>query len=154
MASTVLKTVQILGGPDEKPYIEGHRITVQHVAEYHEHFGWSVARIAEGFGLTLAEIHAALSYYYDHKEEIDEAIRQDEVKWERIREKYPSIQDVLDGKLKLIMTPREISEEFGVTVEAVYQAVRRGTLRHRKSGGTILILRADAQARWGKHKGG
>ena len=65
----------ILGG---KPHIAGHRISVQDIAIWHEWMGLSADEIASNQGLTLAEIYAALTYYYDHRQEIDEAILADE----------------------------------------------------------------------------
>lgn len=61
-----------------KPRIAGHRITVQHIVIWHERMGLSADKIASNQGLTLAEIYAALTYYYDHRQEIDEAILADE----------------------------------------------------------------------------
>src|ERR1700722_17713993 len=62
-----------------KPHIAGHRIKVQHVAVWHERQGKSPDEIvAEHPGLTLADVYAALVYYYDHREEIDADIRADE----------------------------------------------------------------------------
>jgi excisionase family DNA binding protein len=150
----VLKTVQIVSTPDVlggRPRIEGRRIGVQQVAECYEHLGWSIDEIAAAFDLRLSEIYAALSYYHAHRDEIDSAIGEAETQSERLHAKYGSADD---DNLKLVMTPKEIAEEYRVTVEAVYQAVRRGSIPHRKSGGTILIRRRDAQARWGKGSSG
>ncbi len=60
-----------------KPYIAGKGITVQHVATLHNE-GWTVEALVEEFDLTPGQVHAALSHYFDHKAEIDEAIRQAE----------------------------------------------------------------------------
>lgn len=35
-------------------------------------------RRISGYGLSLADVYAALTYYYDHREEIDESILSDE----------------------------------------------------------------------------
>ena len=40
--------------------------------------------------LSLAQIHAALSYYHDHREEIDRSIREGEALVEEIRRRTPS----------------------------------------------------------------
>ena len=40
--------------------------------------------------LSLAEIHAALTYYYDHREEIDEQIRRYHEEVESIRARFGS----------------------------------------------------------------
>lgn len=62
-----------------KPHIAGHRIKVQDVAIWHERLGKSAAEIAATYpGLSLAEVHAALSYYHSHRAEIDAEIRADE----------------------------------------------------------------------------
>ena len=57
-----------------KPRIAGHRITVQQIVIWHERMGLSADEIASEHGLTLADVYAALTYYYDHRQEIDEAI--------------------------------------------------------------------------------
>ena len=65
----------ICGG---KPHVAGHRVKVQHVAMWHERQGKSPDEIlAEHPGLTLADVHAALAYYYDHRQQIDADIQSD-----------------------------------------------------------------------------
>ena len=64
-------TPGIAGG---KPRIAGHRITVEDVVIWHKHQGKSSAQIADEFGLTPSEVHAALAYYCDHRSEIDRAM--------------------------------------------------------------------------------
>ena len=61
-------TPGIAGG---RPRIAGHRITVQNIVIWHERMGWSIDEICAEYELTLAEVHAALAYYFDHQEEID-----------------------------------------------------------------------------------
>ena len=61
-----------------KPRIAGHRITVHNVVIWHERLGLSADEIASDYGLSLADVYAALTYYYDHREEIDESILSDE----------------------------------------------------------------------------
>lgn len=77
----------IAGG---KPRIAGHRITVQDIAIWHERLGRSVDEISTEYGLTLAEIHAALAYYFDHRQEIDQSIRDGDSVIEALRNKTPS----------------------------------------------------------------
>lgn len=130
-----------------KPRIAGRRITVQHIAIFYELHGWSVEKIAEQFRLTLSQVHAALAYYYDHKSEIDEAIEADR----ELAASLPQLDDVLSGTLKLVMTPKEVAEEYDISETTVYQSIRRERLPARKSGSTWLILSRDAEALWG-HK--
>jgi uncharacterized protein (DUF433 family) len=62
-----------------KAHIAGHRIKVQHVAVWHERQGKGPDEIvAEHPGVTLADVHAALTYYYDHRQQIDVDIQADE----------------------------------------------------------------------------
>jgi uncharacterized protein (DUF433 family) len=61
-----------------KPHIAGHRITVQNIVIWHERMGLGSDEIATEYNLTLADIYAALAYYYDHHAEIDAAIEDDE----------------------------------------------------------------------------
>lgn len=58
----------VLGG---KPHIAGHRIAVHDVAAWVAVHGMSPAEVARTWHLTLGEVYAALSYYFDHQEAID-----------------------------------------------------------------------------------
>ena len=58
-----------------EPHILGHRIKVRHVAVWHEQMGMSPAVIVATYPtITLAQVHAALAYYYGHRDEIQAAI--------------------------------------------------------------------------------
>jgi uncharacterized protein (DUF433 family) len=73
----------ICGG---QPRIAGTRLKVQQIALEYERLGWTPDQICEAHpGVTLAQVHAAMSYYYDHKREIDQAIREDKEFAERLR---------------------------------------------------------------------
>jgi uncharacterized protein (DUF433 family) len=89
-------TPGIAGG---KPRIAGHRITVQDVVIWHERMGRSVDEIATEYDLTLADIYAALAYYFDHRSEIDQAIEESKVFVEALRQRTPSkLHQKLEGK--------------------------------------------------------
>jgi uncharacterized protein (DUF433 family) len=75
-------TPGIAGG---KPRVAGHRITVQNIAVWHERLGKTADEIADDYDLTLGEVYAALSYYFDHREEIDESIKEGEAFVESMR---------------------------------------------------------------------
>ena len=72
------------------PRISGRRITVENIVIWHERLGQDLNVIAAEHDLTLADIHAALAYYFDHREQIDEAIRCSEAFAEELRRKTPS----------------------------------------------------------------
>jgi uncharacterized protein (DUF433 family) len=90
-------TPGIAGG---KPRITGRRITVQNIVVWHEHLGKSADEISAEHDLTLADIYAALAYYFDHRVEIDESLRNDEGFVATLRQQTPSI---LQAKLKAIV---------------------------------------------------
>lgn len=79
---------QAVGG---KPHIAGRRITVQQIAIWHDQMGYSVDEIATQYDLTLAEIYAALAYYYDHKAELDAALAESEMFVAMLRQQTPSL---------------------------------------------------------------
>jgi uncharacterized protein (DUF433 family) len=71
--------VVLAGHCGGKAYIAGHRIKVQHIAVWHERLAKSPDEIvAEHPGQTLGDVYAALTYYYDHRDEINADIRDDE----------------------------------------------------------------------------
>ncbi len=70
----VTKTEDVCGG---KARIEGTRIRVNNVVFLHQQ-GMNDAGILEAYpDLTMAQIHAALAYYYDNREEIDGELSAD-----------------------------------------------------------------------------
>src|SRR5437660_555679 len=80
-------TPGVTGG---RPRIAGHRITVQDIVLWHERLDLGADEIATEYGLSLAEVYAALAYYYDHREEIDRAITMDEAFIAELRSRVPS----------------------------------------------------------------
>jgi len=73
-----------------KPRIAGHRITVQNIVIWHERVGLSADEIASEYDLALSEIHAALAYYFDHRAQIDQSIRDERAFVEELRRMTPS----------------------------------------------------------------
>ncbi|HJT31572.1 MAG TPA: DUF433 domain-containing protein [Pirellulales bacterium] len=60
-----------------KPRIAGTRIRVEDVVVWHELQGKSPNEIVANFPhLSLADVHAALTYYFDHREEIQRQMRE------------------------------------------------------------------------------
>lgn len=89
-------TPGVAGG---KPRVAGHRITVQNIAIWHERLGRSADEIASEYDLTLADVHAALAYYFDHRAEIDRSIQEGEAFTEALRQGTPSkMREKLDQR--------------------------------------------------------
>ena len=80
-------TPGIAGG---KPRVAGHRITVHNIAIWRERLGKSADEIATEYDLTLADVYAALAYYFDHREEIDREIEESQAVAEALRQASPS----------------------------------------------------------------
>ncbi len=72
---------------DGKPIIKGHRIAVKDVVIWHERIGQSADEIATQYGLSLSDVYAALTYYYDYQQEIDGDIRESDQWVEQLRKK-------------------------------------------------------------------
>ena len=81
-------TPDIRGG---KPRIAGRRITV--------------ADVAAEYDLTLSEVYAAMSFYYDNKVAIDESIQSSETFADSLRPLYPSL---LQEKIKVLKVLNKI----------------------------------------------
>ena len=90
----IVVTPGTLGG---RPRVAGRRIAVADIAVWHERMGMSADQICDEFDLSLAEVHAALAYYFDHKAEIDKRLTDDEAFVAELRAKTPSL---LQRKLK------------------------------------------------------
>ena len=80
-------TPGVLGG---KPRIAGHRIRVIDVAIWHEKLGLSADSIASKYDLLLAEVYAALAYYYDHREQLETDLQADDAFVAEMKKQYLS----------------------------------------------------------------
>ena len=77
MADYIVKTPGICSG---QPDIAGTRIKVKHIYTWVERMGISPAQVvAEYPHLTMAQVHAALAYYWSHRDEIDQDIENEEI---------------------------------------------------------------------------
>ena len=82
-----------------KPRIAGHRITVADVAIWYERMGMSPDEIVSEYPtITLSDVHAALAYYFDHRDEVDQEIQNGEEFAEKLRAGAPSILDELKAR--------------------------------------------------------
>lgn len=62
-----------------RAYVVGTRVRVQDIVSDHERHGLSPEQIArEHPHLSLAQIHAALAYYFDHRDEVVEHMKSDD----------------------------------------------------------------------------
>lgn len=73
--SKIVRTDDVLGG---EPRIDGTRVGVLDIYELVIDGGYSPEDVADQLDRTLAEIYAALAYYYDHPETMRQLRRERE----------------------------------------------------------------------------
>jgi len=70
----IVRLEGVCGG---EPVIDGMRVTVRHVATLHQR-GETIPDIAVALGLSEAQVVHALSYFFDHRDEITALIALEE----------------------------------------------------------------------------
>ncbi len=94
--SHVAATPDVCGG---RPVIRGTRTPVKSIVGYHK-LGLPVDEILEGLPhLTPAQVYAALSYYHDHQDAIEQEILEDQQ--EQLVTRY-GLQVAADGRVTVI----------------------------------------------------
>jgi uncharacterized protein (DUF433 family) len=79
----ITRTPDVCGG---KACIAGHRVRVLDIVAWHEHQGMTPDEIVSHVPtITLAEVHAALAYYFDHIEEIQQEMGDERAHAEEFR---------------------------------------------------------------------
>jgi uncharacterized protein (DUF433 family) len=93
--SRISRTPGICGG---KACIAGHRVRVLDIVVWHEHQGMSADEIVSRVPtISLGDVHAALAYYFDHVEEVQQEMRAEREFVEEFRRGHPS---VIEAKLR------------------------------------------------------
>lgn len=87
MSNYIESTSDTRGG---KPRISDTRITVADIVLMHRRLGRAIEEIAGTYDLPLAAVYAAMSYYYDHKDEIDQSLDEEEAVAEAFKKTNPS----------------------------------------------------------------
>ncbi len=65
----------------------------------HHEMAKSVDEICAEYGLGLAEVHAALAYYFDHRAEVDKCIKESRDLVVKLRNTTPSqVKERLQGQ--------------------------------------------------------
>lgn len=80
-------TEGVCGG---RPRIANTRISVADVATMRLKMNLSLGEIAGIYDLSLAAVYAAMSYYFDHRDEIDQRSSEDDAYMQSLRQQYPS----------------------------------------------------------------
>jgi uncharacterized protein (DUF433 family) len=84
----ISKTPGVCGG---RACIAGHRVRVLDIVTRHERRGYSPDEVVDMFpGITLAEVYAALTYYFDNRQEIEDEFGKEHVWGEWLKTNVPS----------------------------------------------------------------
>jgi uncharacterized protein (DUF433 family) len=85
IGTLIVRTPGTCGG---RPRIAGTRITVENIA-IDFNAGWTPEVIVQNrTHLNLAQVYAALAYYYANKKQIDAEIAAENAEWERLEADY------------------------------------------------------------------
>jgi uncharacterized protein (DUF433 family) len=96
MAQHIEITPEVRGG---RPYLAGTRIAVSDVVLMHLRLAQTLEEIAGKYDLSLAAVYAAMTYYYDHRDEIERDLEEDVAYAEAVRRNNPSL---LQAKLRAL----------------------------------------------------
>jgi uncharacterized protein (DUF433 family) len=81
-----------------KACIAGHRVRVLDIVVWHEHQGMTPDEIVSHVPtVTLADVHAALAYYFDHIDQIQQEMRDERSHAEEFNRSHPSL---VEAKLR------------------------------------------------------
>lgn len=129
------ETAGIGGG---RACIAGHRSRVMDIVVWHEKRELSAEEVVYQYpGLNLANVHAALAYYFNHRQDIEEEFRKDEETVRQLLTHHPSIVQVFT----LVLSSQLLDElvQVGVaagkvlarvrTVQTLHTPVTHGTSR-------------------------
>jgi uncharacterized protein (DUF433 family) len=87
MADTVTAYRHVVLREDGVPVIAGTRITVLDLIEQKLAYGWSPEEIQfQHPSLSMGQIHSALSFYWDHAQEMDRELHRRAAEFDRLRE--------------------------------------------------------------------
>ena len=86
--NNIIKTPGICGG---RACIAGHRVRVADIVVWHEKRGYCPDEIVDMFpGITLADVYAALAYYFANRQEIMDDFRKSEEWGDWLKANVPS----------------------------------------------------------------
>ena len=88
---TTVLSINLIGSDPNvrggRPVVAGTGVCVSDIVIAMLFHQRSPDELASDFALSLAQVHAALDYYYEHKPELDEELRQRRVKDAEVKEK-------------------------------------------------------------------
>ena len=92
---------------EESPAFAGHRITVANIVIWHERLGKSADEIATEYDLTLADVYAALAFYFDNREAIEESIAKSKALVSCVVSSFPVDYNPSQSRMRQSIRSRE-----------------------------------------------
>jgi excisionase family DNA binding protein len=142
----IARTPGVRGGV---PCVAGTRISVGDVVVASD-AGWEAAVIAQEFGLTLAQVYAALAYFHDHPDDIRRQLSDDADTANALLEKAGAYGSGGHARIASVgqgggadLTTEQVAAELGVTPSRVRQLILDGTLPAVKRGGVWFVSAGD-----------
>jgi uncharacterized protein (DUF433 family) len=89
---TTLETTQTLPlrlTEDGAIRIAGSRVSLDSIV-HHYKIGASAEQIAQSFALDLADVYAAIAYYLNHQETVEEYLREQEARGDEVQQQIES----------------------------------------------------------------
>ena len=83
----IVSDPEIVGG---QPHILGTRFTVKQIVVWHEYMSMGVDEIAHLYGREPSTVYVALAYYFDNQKVIRDAIRDEALLVEQLKNQFPS----------------------------------------------------------------
>jgi uncharacterized protein (DUF433 family) len=90
----IVRTDDVLGGD---PRLDGTRIGVRHVKERVIDGGEDAFTVAADYGLDVADVFAALAYYYDRPDEMRHVENERESRLREIRRQSRELRERAEG---------------------------------------------------------
>ena len=84
IGTLIVQTPDIRGG---RPRVAGTGVTVMRIAGWYK-LGYSPEEIAEQIQLSLAQVYAALAYYYANREAIDADLEAEAAEYDRLMHEH------------------------------------------------------------------
>jgi uncharacterized protein (DUF433 family) len=76
-------------GGELRPFVAGTGVEIAQIVKDHEHHGLDAEEVAQGYeGLSIAQVHAALAFYHENRDELRRMIREDEALAARLRGEF------------------------------------------------------------------
>ena len=137
----------IVSNPDVRggqPILAGTSVTVADVAALARLQGQTPDAIAAAFTLTLAEVHAALAYYYAHQTEIDAILRAERDRDEALRDRQQ--RRVWLDKLRPQLTA--FCQRWGVQELALFGSVLSEDFRPDSDVDVLVTFQPGVRLGW------